>query len=193
MPNPSPEGKQVTAGEARLRIIQLARPARHSCPQRRKLVRRQILPCGVRLRPPLYALPRQTADWSFLNLRPRAIAISGGVRRVGSSEFGTDATAGTGNAELCPRLRPSRRILEINVVRRTLRRAAAPFGPPTTPPVCRRVCRMCELSASFSVTGAHAFCAHVRSDSEPVSTGPLERITERSMKFCNSRILPGQV
>jgi len=51
---------------------------------------------------------------------------------------------------------------------------------------------MCELSASSSVTDADAFCVYLRADSEPFSTGPLERLTERSMKFCNSRTLPGQ-
>jgi len=47
--------------------------------------------------------------------------------------------------------------LETNVVLGTPSRAAAPFGPPTTPPVSQRACRMCELSASSIVTGADAF------------------------------------
>jgi hypothetical protein len=47
MPNLSPDGKQVTAGEACLRIIQPARTARDSRPQNRKLVRQQILVAGV--------------------------------------------------------------------------------------------------------------------------------------------------
>jgi hypothetical protein len=48
-------------------------------------------------------------------------------------------TAHTGTAELCPRLMPSRFILEIKVVRFRPSRAAAPFRPPTTPSVCWRV------------------------------------------------------
>jgi hypothetical protein len=42
---------------------------------------------------------------------------------------------------------------------------------------------MCERPASSIVTGADAFSVYLRSDSEPVSTGPSERITERSMKL----------
>ena len=53
---------------------------------------------------------------------------------------------------------------------------------------------MCEPSASLSVTGADDFgpfepacVVELSSDSEPFSTAPVARITERSMKFCNSR------
>src|ERR1700692_437439 len=52
---------------------------------------------------------------------------------------GRPITAHTGTAELCPRLMPSRFILEINVVRGRPSRAAAPSRPPTTPSVCWRV------------------------------------------------------
>lgn len=45
---------------------------------------------------------------------------------------------------------------------------------------------MWERSASSSVTGAENAGVPVSSGSEPFNTGPVERITERSMKFCNS-------
>ena len=58
---------------------------------------------------------------------------------------------------------------------------------------------MCELSACARVTGADDLdnfepygVMQVSSGREPLSTSPLERITERSMKFCSSRTLPGQ-
>lgn len=67
------------------------------------------------------------------------IPLSGGIRRVGSPEIGTEASVRTGNTEVCPNVIPSRFIMDIKVVRFTPSRAAAPFRPPTTPSVCWRV------------------------------------------------------
>ena len=56
---------------------------------------------------------------------------------------------------------------------------------------------MCELSACARVTGAddldnfEPYGVIQSSGREPLSTSPHERITERSMKFCSSRTLPG--
>ena len=46
---------------------------------------------------------------------------------------------------------PSFFIFQYNIERFIPRRAAAPFGPPTTQPVSRRAPRMCSRSASASV------------------------------------------
>jgi hypothetical protein len=51
----------------------------------------------------------------------------------------TEATDRACSAKLRRGLMPSRLIMEIKVVRFRPRRAAAPFGPPTTPSVRRRV------------------------------------------------------
>ena len=51
---------------------------------------------------------------------------------------------------------PSFLIFSCKVERFIPRRAAAPFGPPTTQPVSRRAPRMCSRSASASVTAAAA-------------------------------------
>jgi hypothetical protein len=76
----------------------------------------------------------------FLNLQPREKFHSAeGSEKIGSPDIGTYAAARTGNAELCPRLIPSRLILEIKVVRGRPSRAAAPSRPPTAPSVCSRV------------------------------------------------------
>src|SRR6516162_7120683 len=49
---------------------------------------------------------------------------------------------------------PSRFIFHCNVERFIPRRAAVPFGPPSTQPVARRTPRMCSRSASASVPAA---------------------------------------
>jgi hypothetical protein len=51
---------------------------------------------------------------------------------------------------------------------------------------------MCDRSACSSVTGADISEEGARSGCEPFNTLLVARITDRSMKFCNSRTLPGQ-
>ena len=90
--------------------------------------------------------------------------------------------------------RPSLFIFAMRVVLFRPSRAAAPFRPPTTQLVCRSVAMMCALSASASVrpmpSGSGQFVRSVTGDR---SSGPVVRRTERSIKFCNSRMLPGQL
>ena len=52
---------------------------------------------------------------------------------------------------------------------------------------------MCERSASSIVTGADDLRGGVEFGQRTIQHSDLSnRITERSMKFCNSRTLPGQ-
>jgi hypothetical protein len=50
---------------------------------------------------------------------------------------------------------------------------------------------MCDRSASLSVTGPANLAVQVSSGSDPFNTVTVDRITERSTKFCSSRMLPG--
>jgi hypothetical protein len=105
---------------------------------------------------------------------------------------------------------PSFFILEISVVRLSANRAAAPFAPPTTQLVSRRARMMASrsLSARVVVEGLETVTAADFKDdialaaSNPFesfnslsgisSSEPRDKITARSMKFSNSRTLPGQ-
>src|SRR6516165_4665148 len=110
---------------------------------------------------------------------------------------------------------PSLFIFHRNVERFIPRRAAAPFGPPSTQPVSRRAPRMCSRSASASVLEGGGWSVEgggeesvfsclvpppstlhpppaCKSPRGTCSDAPGERMTARSMTFCNSRTLPGQ-
>ena len=68
-------------------------------------------------------------------------------------------------------------------------------GPPMVQLVSFKIPRMCARSASDSVWGGPGIAACISSLSSVVrgdSTRPWVTITERSTKFCNSRMLPGQ-
>src|SRR5690348_6305755 len=86
------------------------------------------------------------------------------------------------------------RILLIRVVLFSPSLAAAPFRPPTTQFVSRRVDMMWALSASASVhapgIGIPLFVSSATGARS--STPPFVRMTDLCMKFCSSRILPGQ-
>jgi hypothetical protein len=86
------------------------------------------------------------------------------------------------------------RILLIRVVLFSPSLAAAPFRPPTTQFASRRVDVMCALSASASVhppgIGIPLFVSSATGARS--STPPFVRMTDLCMKFCSSRILPGQ-
>jgi hypothetical protein len=86
------------------------------------------------------------------------------------------------------------RILLIRVVLFKPSLAAAPFLPPTTQLVSRRVDMMWALSASASVhergIGLPLFVSSATGASS--SSPPFVKMTDLCMKFCSSRILPGQ-
>src|SRR5580704_7843456 len=88
---------------------------------------------------------------------------------------------------------PSLCILDVNVVRGNPSREAAPFGPDTTPLVCSRTPRMWLRSASERVCVIAALGHELALNSSVgiSNLGPDDRITARSMTFCNSRTLPG--
>ena len=80
-------------------------------------------------------------------------------------------------------------------------RAAAPFGPPTTQLVAARARMMCSRSTSLSVVKSSLLsaptmsfvggdCCNSSRDGRKIFPG--ERMTARSMTFCNSRTFPGQ-
>jgi len=88
---------------------------------------------------------------------------------------------------------PSFRILAMSVVLFKPSFAAAPFRPPTTQLVWRRVAMMCARSASASVRKTQFGVSWLVSSAIGArNSAPLVRITERSIKFWSSRILPGQ-
>jgi hypothetical protein len=88
---------------------------------------------------------------------------------------------------------PSLRIFEMRVVRLTPSLPAAPFGPPTTQLVSRRVLMMTARCASFSVLTTPSCVSWVVSSAIGArSSLPFVKITDRSIKFCSSRIFPGQ-
>src|SRR5271166_963113 len=88
----------------------------------------------------------------------------------------------------------SLRIRYARVVRFIPSRAAAPFGPPMTQLDSRMARRTCSRSASSSVLSFELGACTVACFSS-ASGGrravPGDKITARSMKFCNSRTLPG--
>src|SRR5882762_7215029 len=77
--------------------------------------------------------------------------------------------------------------------------AAAPDGPDTRPPLSRRAASMISFSSAAglrdsprALLGAAACGCH---ESQLLSTERFsvsQTITDRSMTFCNSRMLPGQ-
>src|SRR6266849_8064834 len=76
---------------------------------------------------------------------------------------------------------------------------AAPDGPDTCPPLSRRAASIISFSwaASFRDSSSWLFgsLARGRRESQLSSTEKFSvshTITDRSMTFCNSRILPGQ-
>jgi hypothetical protein len=82
---------------------------------------------------------------------------------------------------------------DCNVVRLIPRRAAAPFGPARRPLVSFKIRKI--WSRSLAATVRDRGIAEPLLFSSPTgtcSTGPWVRITERSMKFSSSRMLPGQ-
>src|SRR6266481_2844664 len=77
--------------------------------------------------------------------------------------------------------------------------AAAPDGPDTCPPLSRRAASIISFSwaASFRDSSGWIFVSLARGcrESQLSSTEKFSvshTITDRSMTFCNSRILPGQ-
>src|ERR1700683_587716 len=82
----------------------------------------------------------------------------------------------------------------MSVVRFKSSFAAAPFGPPITQPTDSKVRRIRARSESFRVvaTDGAAVLKTPAADKGLGSTPFLERITARSIRFCSSRILPGQ-
>lgn len=96
---------------------------------------------------------------------------------------------------------PSFCIFESKVVRLSPSREAAPLFPPTIQLVSASAWRMCSRSASLSETAgdtapltgqsSESELAALNSDNGSRNIFPGERMTARSMKFCNSRILPG--
>ena len=102
-------------------------------------------------------------------------------------EFDSRARCSTVSREI-----PSLRILAMSVVLFSPSLEAAPLFPPTTQFVSWRVAMMCARSASASVrkTQFGTFWL-VSSAIGARNSAPLVRITDRSIKFCSSRILPG--
>src|SRR5262249_41696249 len=98
---------------------------------------------------------------------------------------------------------PSFFIRDWSVVRFIASFAAAPLGPPSTQPVSRSAPRMWSRSASARLEWertSDVITPSTDSDSRRPrssarltwSAGPGDRMTARSMTFCNSRMLPGQ-
>src|SRR5260370_31923493 len=94
--------------------------------------------------------------------------------------------------------RPGRKILsfcilQIRVVRFKPSLAAAPLGPPITQPTASSVCRIRARSESLRVVAAGGVVASLDTvvGRGLGKTPKLERITARSIRFCNSRMLPG--
>src|SRR6266851_7974786 len=88
---------------------------------------------------------------------------------------------------------PSLRIFVMRVVRLSPSFAAAPYGPPTTQLVSRRVLMMSARCASFRVRTTPSRVSWLVSSAIGArSSLPFVRITDRSIKFCSSRIFPGQ-
>jgi len=93
----------------------------------------------------------------------------------------------------------------MRVVRLIPSRTAAPCGPPTIQLVCRNVSKIYSRSTSWSVAVRAKAAPPLApeliepelkvADSNSASGGqrvlPGERMTARSIKFCNSRTLPG--
>ena len=72
------------------------------------------------------------------------------------------------------------------------RRAVASFGLSIVPGVCRKVaCSEVSGVDTFDHFEPSCVIRVVASGNEPLSTAPVERITERSIQFCSSRMLPG--
>src|ERR1700689_1846543 len=89
---------------------------------------------------------------------------------------------------------PSFRMRAYKVVRLIPKRAAAPFGPMITPPVCSSVLQMCSRFKSSRVTGSASegtIAADLSLARGQRGVLPGVSITLHSMKFCNSRMFPG--
>src|ERR1700676_1874046 len=82
---------------------------------------------------------------------------------------------------------------DCSVVRFNPNRIAAPFGPPICPWLSRKARRMCSRSAAsrLSSTLFSSVTLGSSSLSGATSTEPCVRITDRSIKFSNSRTFPG--
>ena len=101
---------------------------------------------------------------------------------------------------------PRRRISETNVERFIPNRTAAPFRPPTTPFVSRRIPSICWRSTSrkfvflafwglveeTGVTGGETDQVFCNSAIGTFRTRPRVNITARSIKFSSSRTFPRQ-
>lgn len=85
-------------------------------------------------------------------------------------------------------------IFDCNVVRFKPSRTAAPRNPPICPRVSRSARRMCSRSVASKVSSLIFSTAATDSNSASgdTRTEPCDSMTERSMKFSNSRTLPGQ-
>ncbi len=89
----------------------------------------------------------------------------------------------------------SRRILFCSVVRFSPRRSAAAPGPEIRPDAAFNASMIACLSASWNVDTGEAYWTDdfLSSVSGTFNSSPCVRMTARSMKFSNSRTLPGHV
>ena len=87
---------------------------------------------------------------------------------------------------------PSLFIRSRSVLRFTPNRRAAPFGPLMRPFVSRRISTILFCSSNLPTTAAASIAEVIFSGSETESVLLQVRITDRSIKFSNSRTFPGQ-
>ena len=95
----------------------------------------------------------------------------------------------------CGRAMPNFRNLEFKVLRFIPRRAAAPDGPPITQLASRRIRMMCSRATASRVdasTGSTGPFGALNCPTGTRNSGPLDRITARSITFSSSRTFPGQ-
>ena len=89
----------------------------------------------------------------------------------------------------------SARIFDSSVERGIPRRAAAPAGPNTRPPLARNASSMIAFSWPASVLGnASRLSTAGRAESQlssTVNSSVSHTITDRSITFCSSRTFPG--
>jgi hypothetical protein len=118
-------------------------------------------------------------------------ALSGRARpQIVNSDPSSNSLMG----RCCRRKIPRLFILESNVVRLSPSLAAAPWGPPISPPAARNVCKIRATSCSRNVPCGATRVIDVLCDGGRGlgSTPSSDRMTARSIRFWSSRTLPGQ-